>query len=46
MLVTSKVLAGSVRRRALDLVDKEKQFELPLNPIFDIEDDPTSNIRY
>jgi hypothetical protein len=45
MLVTSKILKGEVRRRALDLVDREKQFELPLNPVFDIEDQPYSDIR-
>lgn len=45
MLVTSKVLMGSVKRRAWDLVNREKQFELPTNPVFDIEDNPYTGIR-
>jgi len=45
MLVTSKVLSGKIRRRAMDLVDREKQFELPLNAEFDIEDNPYTGIR-
>lgn len=45
MLVTSKILKGEVRRRALDLIDKEKQLELPLNEVFDIEDHPFAEIR-
>jgi len=45
MLVTSKILKGSVKRRAWDLVDREKQFELPLNPSFDIEDNPYTGTR-
>jgi len=45
MLVTSKVLMGEVKRRALDLVDREKQFELPLTPVFDIEDQPYLGVR-
>jgi len=46
MLVTSKILMGSVKRRAWDLVNREKQFELPANPVFDIEDNPYMGIRY
>lgn len=45
MVVTSKILMGEIKRRALDLVDREKQFELPLNPVFDIEDQPYGGVR-
>jgi len=45
MLVTSKVLMGTVKRRAWDLVDRDKQFELPTNSVYDIEDNPFSGIR-
>jgi len=45
MLVTSKILRGEIHRRAVDLVDRGKQFELPLNPLFDIEDQPYTGER-
>jgi len=45
MLVTSKILKGEIQRRAFDLVDREKQFELPITPIVDIEENPYSEIK-
>ena len=45
MLVTRKILKGEVQRRAFDLVDREKQFELPITPIVDIEENPYSEIK-
>ena len=45
MLVTSKILKGQINRRAFDLVDREKQFELPITPINDIEENPYAEIK-
>ena len=46
MLVTTKVMCGKLQRRSMDLVDRKKQFELPQQPFFDIEDDPSEALRY